>query len=148
MELSATRVIARPAEDVFAFLCDAANNPSWQRGMRSCEWTTPPPIGVGSVYEQEARFLGRTVVTTFRVEDHQPGRSITIASRGGSFPITVTRSVEPITESTSRVRAEITGEPGGFFKVAGPLLQRLAQRSVDRDYDRLVEILDTRPPAG
>jgi len=36
-------------------------NPDWQSGMTTCEWTSPAPVGVGSTYEQRARFLGREI---------------------------------------------------------------------------------------
>ncbi|MBW3605753.1 MAG: SRPBCC family protein [Actinobacteria bacterium] len=142
MELSASATIDRPAEEVFAFVSDATNNPRWQQGMRSCAWTSPPPIGVGSTYRQEASFLGRPVVTEFEVVDHQPGRSITIQSTSGPLRIRVRRSVTPIDATTSRVDAAIEGEPGGFFRLAGPLVQRMAQRSVTADYRRLEALLD------
>jgi uncharacterized membrane protein len=142
VDLSAEQTIARPADEVFAFVADAANNPAWQQGMRSCTWTSPPPIGVGSTYRQEAAFLGRAVVTEFEVVAHEPGRSITIRSTSGPFPIRVRRSVEPIDAGTSRVSAAISGDPGGFFRLARPIVQRLAQRSVTADYRRLKSLLD------
>lgn len=144
MQLSAAQTIDRQAGEVFAFVSDATNNPRWQRGMRSCAWTSPPPIGVGSTYRQEAKFLGRTLVTEFEVVDHEPGRSITMRSTSGPFPITVRRSVTPIDASSSRVEAVISGDPGRFFRIAGPLLQRLAQRSVTANYRRLKTLLDAR----
>lgn len=143
MDLFATRTIERPAEEVFAFVSDSSNNPRWQKGQISCVWTSPQPIGVGSTYQQVARFLGRTVTNQFEVIEHDPGRSITIRSISGSFPITVRRSVEALGPSRSRVTAEISGEPGAMFRVAGPLLRRLAQRSVDADYDRLKSLLES-----
>jgi carbon monoxide dehydrogenase subunit G len=142
VKLSATRDIARPAALVFAFLSDSSNNPLWQKGQVSCVWTSPPPISVGSTYEQEARFLGRRVASTFEVVEHEPGRSITIQTTAGSFPIRVHRRVEPIDDTTCRVTADISGEPRGFFRLAGRVLERLAQRSVDADYDRLTRLLD------
>jgi hypothetical protein len=142
VDLYATREIGRPAEVVFDFVSDSSNNPKWQRGQRSCVWTSPSPHGLGSVYEQEARFLGRTVLTRFQVVDYDPGRAITIESLESSFPIRVRRSVEPLGPDRSRVTAEISGEPGGFFGMVGPVLRRLAQRSVDADYDRLVKLLE------
>jgi hypothetical protein len=142
VDLYATREIGRPAKVVFDFVSDSSNNPRWQKGQRSCVWTTPPPRGVGSVYEQEARFLGRTVSTRFQVVEYDPGRSIAIESVESSFPIRVRRSVEPLGPERSRVTAEISGEPGGFFGMIGPALRRLAQRSVDADYDRLVKLLE------
>ena len=39
----------RPADEVFAYLADAENNPTWQGGMVRCEWRTDPPLRVGSV---------------------------------------------------------------------------------------------------
>ena len=73
MRLSASQIIQRPADEVFGFVADVTNNPRWQRGMRSCAWTSPPPITVGSTYRQEASFLGRPLVTDFEVVDHEPG---------------------------------------------------------------------------
>jgi uncharacterized membrane protein len=143
MKLSATREIARPATAVFAFFSDASNNPKWQKGQRSCVWVTPPPIGLGSVYEQEARFLGRRLLNRFEVDEFEPGEVITISSTQGSFPIRVRRSVEPLGPDRCRVVADISGEPGGVFRVASTLLQRLAQRSVDADYDRLKQLLES-----
>lgn len=143
MKLSGACEVDRPAAEVFEFVSDASNNPRWQKGQQSCEWTSPPPIGVGSTYEQRARFLGRTVNSSFVVTEYEPGRSIAIESTGGSFPITVRRSVEPIDEGRTRVTAEIDGDPGRFFRLFGPLVRPLAQRSVDADYARLQALLES-----
>ena len=140
MRLHAERDIARSAGEVADFFFDASNNPRWQRGMRRCEWETPPPIGVGSVYRQEASFLGRPVMSRFRVTEHTPGRSMTIESIESTFPITVTRRVEPVGTSACRVSADIRGAPGGVLRMVAPLTRRFAQRSVDADYDRLVRL--------
>ncbi len=141
IHLHAERVIPRPVDDVADFFFDATNNPQWQRGMRRCEWQTPPPIGVGSIYEQEAVFMGRPVISTFHVVEHQPLRMLKIETISSTFPLEITRSVERIDETTSKVRAEIQGSPNGLMGFLGPLTRRLAQRSVDADYDRLVELM-------
>lgn len=137
MEVSSSLEIHRPADEVFAFIADAENNPTWQRGMRSCRWVTEPPIEEGSVYEQEAVFLGKTVTSTFEVVDLQPGRSITIQTIASTFPIRVTRSVEPLDDGVSRVSASVRGEPSNVFKVFTPLLRWMVQRAVRSDYRRL-----------
>lgn len=142
IHLHAERDISRPAEEVADFFFDSTNNPLWQRGMRRCEWQTPPPIGVGSIYEQEAVFMGRPVISTFQVIEHRPFEMIKIETLSSTFPLTITRSVERIDEATSEVRAEIQGSPAGLLGLLGPLIRRLAQRSVDADYDRLVELMN------
>jgi len=37
---------------------DMSKNPTWQKDQVSCVWTSDPLIGLGSTYDEEARFLG------------------------------------------------------------------------------------------
>lgn len=142
MELSARRVINRPAAEVFAYFSNAANNPEWQEGMQTCQWTSPPPIDVGSTYEQHARFAGRDIRSTFEVTGIEPGKMIEINTIQSTFPIQVIRSVTPIDAESCEVSAEISGGPEkGFLKLIEPIMRGQAQRSVDRDYDKLVAML-------
>jgi uncharacterized membrane protein len=144
MKMTATRDIARPAGQVFDFFADASNNPTWQKGMQSCEWTSQPPIAVGSTYQQTARFMGRDILSTFEVTAHEPGRLIAIETIKSTFPIQVVRTVEPTGNESCRVSADITGGPErGVAKLVEPLIGRWAQKSVDRDYDRLVQLLES-----
>ena len=143
MELSATVDIPMPASDVFTYIMEPANNPVWQKGMRSCAWTSEPPIGVGSQYRQEASFLGRPVVSVFEVTDYQPGRLIAFATVESTFPISVRRWVEPTGDHACTVRALIGGGPRVPSFLRG-LVNRIAQRSVSRDYQNLVSILSSR----
>lgn len=142
MDHRVSREIRRSADDVFAFFADAANNPLWQEGMVSCLWTSAPPIDVGSTYEQRARFLGRDIVSKFVVSRFEPGRLIEIETVESTFPIQVTREVDPLDPSTSRVRAHIRGGPRGLMRLLEPLMARAAKKSIETDYDRLVELLE------
>lgn len=128
--------------EVWAFLSDASNNPKWQKGMRRCEWTSHGPVALGSTYEQEASFMGRTVTNSFEVTDYRPPRSITITSTDGTFPIEVTRSVDPLDDKSCRARARIQGGPTGVGRFFDPLTQLLVKASVKRDYRRLKKLLE------
>jgi uncharacterized membrane protein len=137
--------VDRPADEIFAYLEDAENNTEWLKGMRSARWTSPRPVAVGSTYEQRSRFLGRDIKTSFEVTRHQPGRLITIESReGSSFPITVTRQVEPDGQGRSRVTEIVDGDASGFYSVATPLLRRMVKRNIQRDYGNLKRLLEAR----
>lgn len=143
IETTATIEIDRDPEEVFDYLSDFSRNPEWQSGMTSCEWTSEPPVEVGSTYEQQAKFLGRTLTNSFEVVALEPGRSITISSTDGTFPITVTRAVEPLPDGGSRVSATVEGDPSGVFRLAEPVLRRMVRRSVAGDYRRLKGILES-----
>lgn len=135
--------VNRSAAEVFAYLDEVENNPEWLSGMQSARWTTDPPRGVGSRYEQVARFLGKEIRTTFEVVDHQPGRSVTIRSlEGSSFPLTVTREVAPLGEHRCRVTETVESDPSGFYRVAGPLLHAMVRMRIQRDYRSLARRLE------
>lgn len=139
--------VAVPPEQAWAVIADFARNPDWQGGMESCTWLTEPPVTVGSRYQQEARFLGRTITTTFEVvaldEPGEQGRaSITIHSIVSTFPLQVTRTVEPAADGC-HVGARVAGQPSGWMGWFGPVMAAMVQRSVDADYRRLRELLET-----
>jgi uncharacterized membrane protein len=146
IEVRASVEIDRPASEVFDYLADMANNPRWQRGMRSCRWTSEPPLRVGSTYDQEASFLGKPITSSFEVTELEPGSRIRIETTGGSMPIDVTRSVEP-DGNRSRVVAIVRGDPSGLFRLAAPLMKLAVRSSVGRDYRRLKALLETPSPA-
>lgn len=134
--------VERPADAVFGLVSDVESNPRWQRGMSSCRWTSPPPHGLGSTYDQVARFLGREIVSSFEVVEHMPGRRMKITSTAGPFPITETRTVEPLGEARAHVSAIVEGDASGFFRLAAPILRALVRRSVRGDYARLKRELE------
>lgn len=134
--------IDRPAQEVYDFVADFPNNPRWQRGMRACRWTSPPPHGVGATYEQEARFLGKDVRNTFRVTAADPPRRISFESTGGTFPIAVTRTVEPLGAGRCRFTEAVQGDARGFYRVAEPVLKMLVKASIKRDFPRLKALLE------
>ncbi|MFQ5555815.1 MAG: SRPBCC family protein [Acidimicrobiia bacterium] len=141
-ELTASVLIRRDPADAFAFLSNPENNPTWQRGMRSCTIQTDPPFGVGSRYDQVAGFAGKKIVSTFEIIEYVDGRLVVGTTIEGSFPITFRRSVEAERDG-ARVTARITGNEEGFFDRASRLLRWMAQRSVTKDYKRLKRLLLT-----
>jgi uncharacterized membrane protein len=140
--MTASVEIARPAGEVFEYIADFEYNPAWQAGMRSCAWTSEPPLRVGSTYEQEASLLGRSIRSSFVVTALEPGSAITIETTESTFPIEVTRTVEAIDADSCRVRATVEGGPDGFLAPLAPLMRVFAQRSVRSDYRRLKATLE------
>jgi hypothetical protein len=145
VDFRVSRDIGRPADEVFTFFADATNNPLWQGGMVSCGWTSDPPIGIGSTYEQRAQFLGREISSSFVVTRFEPGRLIEIETVKSTFPIQVTREVEATSPGSTRVKAHIRGGPGGLMRLLEPLMARSAKKSIEADYDRLVDLLERTP---
>jgi hypothetical protein len=134
--------VARPAPEVFAVVSDVRNNPRWQRGMVSCEWTSPEPHGLGATYDQTARFLRRDIVSKFEVSEFEPGRKITVQTVVSPFPIVETRRVDPDGDAASHVAVTVGGDASGFFRIAAPMVRQIVARSVRDDYRRLARKLE------
>lgn len=130
-----------PAAEVYAFVADLSNNASWQFGIESTEWTSDPPVRVGSTYDQTTEYKG--IVTGYEVTAIEPGRSITVETRrGATIPTTVTRTVQVLNESQCRLRVDLVGQLRGWRLLTKPLVMRMIRRSIESDYRRLKRQLE------
>jgi uncharacterized membrane protein len=139
--------IALPAELVFAYVADFSNNAAWQSGIASVTWTTPPPIQVGSTYDQVTDH--KQGVSSHEITAIEPGRSITTESReGAAIPVTVTRTVNPLNDTRCRVIVDLAAHPKAVRRLTKPLLRRVVRRSVASDYRRLKRLLEKDQAEG
>lgn len=143
IEIRAQVEIECSPEAIFDFLADMSNNPTWQKGMQECRWTSDPPLQLGSTYDQVARFLGKEIVSSFVVTEFEPGHRIRIQTTSGTMPIDVTREVVTVADGRSSVSATVRGDPTGVFRLAAPMMRLMVHRSVTRDYRRLKELLES-----
>jgi len=138
-EISTT--IKRPVEDVFAVISNVEINPKWSSGAVEAKQTSPGPIGVGTTTRFVGKFLGRRIESESEVTEFEPNRKYSWQSKSGPFPIQASTTFEPA-EGGTRVRTTIEAEPGGFFKLAEPLIVRMAKRQFQSDLDNLRELME------
>ncbi len=139
-EVSTT--INRPIEEVFALLSDFSNNPKWASGsVEAPKKTSDGPIGVGTTWHSVGKFLGRRIESDTEVTEFEANRKIAAKSKSGPFPVEFTMTLEPVDGGT-RVSQTIEAEPGGFFKLAEPLLVTIARRQFQNDLDNLKDLME------
>jgi uncharacterized membrane protein len=138
--------IARPRGEVAAYMTDPANDPTWIGGVREVRVETPPPLRAGSRVARVAAFLGRRVEYVNEISELDPGRVLDMRSVKAPFPMRVTYSFEDADGGAAGpatvVRNRVQGEPGGFFALFGPLLAPMVRRSVQKDLERLRDVLE------
>ena len=135
--------IDRDPNQVFQFISQVENNPSWQAGMVSCKLLTEGSISQGSRYAQEANFLGKNIKSVFEITEFEDGRLISGESIEGSFPIKFTRIVSPYT-SGSLVETIVEGDTKGFYRIAQPLMKWMVKHSIEKDYKALKLLLEKK----
>ena len=79
-------LIARPLDEVFEFVADVRNRPSWDDSVDREELTSPEPIGVGSTVRTELRSMGKDYVYTWEIVEHSPPERMRVESTSGPFP--------------------------------------------------------------
>lgn len=140
--------IARPPEDVFAYLTDVERLPEWQTTAVSCE--TDGPVQVGSRIRERRTFIGRDVRTELEVTAHDPPRRFDVRARGGPVPFAISHVLQPAPTGT-QLHVDVDVQVGAMMRLAaaGPL--KLAEREFRSDFERLKELLESpgyNPPAN
>ena len=134
-------VINRTPDEVFAYATDPAHTPEWQSS--ALETSVDGPVQAGASGKEVRKFLGRRMESTMKIEAFEPPRRFALQVTSGPVPFHVEQTVEP--EGTgSRVSVTIEGEPGGFFKLADPLVERAVRRELEGNLATLKDILETR----
>ena len=79
-------VINRPAEEIWAFMADAANNPQWISGLVESRQISDGPMGSGTTIRNVGRFLGRQIESTYEITEWEPYKRGSVQSTSGPIP--------------------------------------------------------------
>lgn len=140
INVSSSTVIDRPAGEVFDFVRNQENARMWLSGWLETRPTSESE-GVGYTWIDVVEVFGRSVETEFETTEFEPGRKIAFKSIRGSFPVSGIYSFAPDGDGTA-VTFELQGEPGGFFRLAEPLLGRMLQRQWDTNLANLKDVME------
>jgi uncharacterized membrane protein len=135
-------VINRPVEEVFAFVSNSENYPKWSSWSREVKITSAGPIGVGTTYRAVVTFLGRRIEGEIECTEYEPNRSYATKSTSGPFPAESRVTFERV-EGGTRVTNTLVAEPGGFFKLAEPLLVSMIKRQFEANMANLKDLMET-----
>ena len=136
--------IDRPPEEVFSYVTNPENLPEWSNLVLEVRRETEGRLQEGERFTTVAKFLGRRFETPFEVSDHEPHRRHSDRSRGGPFEQEYTYALEETGGGVTRLTYVAEGEPGGFFRLVGPLLERAGRRQFRADLQSLKDMLEAQ----
>ncbi|MDQ3662413.1 MAG: SRPBCC family protein [Actinomycetota bacterium] len=136
-----TEVVDRPAEEVFAYLTDPEKLPEWQSMVSESRQDSSGLMSVGTRVTNVRNFLGRRIESQAEVTAYESPRRFDLRVVSGPVPFQISHTLEP-REGTTIVKVEAQGEPGGFFKLAEPLVGRQAERQFKNDFATLKDLLE------
>lgn len=136
-------IINRPIEEVFEFISNPENLPRWRAGTLEIKRNSSEPLGVGSIVKGRFTYLGRPFDGNLEIILHEPHQRYGTRLVEGPFPLEARYALVPAGSGTL-LSLVIEGEPGGFFKLAEPLVVSLAKRSYEADLHNLKEMLEAQ----
>ena len=136
--------INRPVEVVFSYVSTLESQPEWAGPPIEVRKDTPGPPKEGDTFTYVAKFLGRRFETPFRITSIEPNRRLSYRATGGPLPDQRwTYTFEEVSGGT-RYTQVVEGEPGGFFRLADPLLERALKRQFRADLETLKDMLEAQ----
>jgi hypothetical protein len=143
LDVTATVRIRRRVPEVAAYMIDARHDPEWIGGVREVHILSDGALEPGSRVARVARFLGRRIEYVNEIVALDPERCLDMRSVVAPFPMRITYTFAPGDGGTT-VSNRVRGDVRGFFALLGPVLAPLVRRSVQRDLERLREVLEAR----
>ena len=141
-----TTEVARPADEVFAYVTDPSHMPEWQKGCLSGRLDTPT-TRLGSRCTTTRKIGGQEREVTTEITEYDPPHRW--ADRGIDGPIRaiVAVTVEPLADARSRLTIDLDFVGHGIGKLLVPLVvRRQAASEMPGNMQRLRQRLE-RPSA-
>jgi uncharacterized membrane protein len=142
IDVAAEVHVDRPREEVAAYMTDPANDPEWIGGLREARLLGDGPLGEGSRVARVASFMGRKVEYVNELTRLEPGRLLDMQSVKAPFPMRITYSFEDRDGGTV-VRNRVRGG-GRLFSLGSPLFAPMVRRNVQKDLERMRDLLERR----
>jgi uncharacterized protein YndB with AHSA1/START domain len=142
-EIRGTIDIARPVEDVFAYLKEPKKNVEWESAVVESEMTSEGPIGVGSKGRRVEKTMG-TDEGVWEITQFEENKLIEMGFESDKFVGKGAWELQSANGAT-RLAYRFQGETKSFlFKLLMPLMMPMMKRMIRKDYGRLKEILESQ----
>jgi len=141
IKVSDSVVISKPVSEVFKFVADHENLPSWTVGVKASRRVTDGPPALGAKYRVVGKLLGRSVESGYEVTafDHDRGFEGTMTSPMFGFSERYRFDADG---ASTRVSMSAAVEPRGVFRLLTPIMSAGVRRQVKTDHRQLKALLE------
>jgi hypothetical protein len=136
-EFQGSAVVARPIDEVFAFLAEGTHDPEFSPRVVEIRRVGDGPVGVGTVFESKVKDAGMTTDRRFELTEFAPPTKIRWTERTSNIVTVPTGGydLEPVGDGETRVTIHNQLEGHGFGKV----IVGFATRSAVKDAPALAQ---------
>jgi ligand-binding SRPBCC domain-containing protein len=133
--------IDAPAATVFGYLTDPENATVWQSSLLEARFSPDGPVQKGTRISEVRKVLGRRIESEVEVTEVEPSRTFAGRVVSGPVPWEFRYTFDEANGGT-RLSFHMEGEPGGFFRLAEPLVVKIVTKQIEGDFATLKELLE------
>jgi uncharacterized membrane protein len=134
--------IDRGQPEVFAYVDDVEKQPEWQESLTASRIVSDGPTGVGTRFVETRRIPGGARDFVCEITGYDPPRTSSWQCLDGPIHSAGTVTVEPVSESRSRVTVEFDLIGHGIGKLFVPFVRAQARKQVPVDQQALKRRLE------
>ena len=135
-----TLMIQRPIDDVFAFLADFENIPTWNYAIVQTTKTSPGPVEVGTTYRQ-IRSIPTRSEEGFEVTAFEPTTRLEVHGDIGPFTATISYLLAPVGDGTRLVNVVDLEPASAASRLLAPLATSRVKAAVAANLNTLRQVL-------
>lgn len=144
IDTSGSVTINRPVEDVFNYVTDMSNDPSWHTDVLEARKTSEGPVGVGTTWHSRFKPSMGVSEGDMEVVAFEPNRMEVLRGVIGPMQPTLSYMLEPIdggTRFTRRIQIKVSG----MMRVMEPLMRLMTPRRNASFLANLKRVLEQSP---
>ncbi len=143
IKVSSSIIIERPVEAVWAYVSNFENDPQWWTGILKSEIISDIKEGIGTVYRQDAVFMGTRFESIFEVTEYDPPHHLTLTTTKSLIPFVAKFWFEPADGGKTRLTMDSIVEAGGIFRVIKPLFTVILRRQSQGFFNMLKKVAES-----
>ena len=140
---SAELVMDHPADAVWAFVSNVENFGRWADAVENPRWTSEVEHGVGSTYESEYVWSGKTSHVEYEVTAFEPPAKFSSKTTAGRYPYQGTITIETVDGGTKVTHDMMAGSDGAItafmFTYLGGLLRPMMRKRLLKELETMEE---------
>lgn len=140
MQFINTVFIAQSLHVTFSFTANFCNAKQWNYAVIKTEQISEGPIGVGTEFRQQRRFLGKILEDTFVITEYKVDSTVTIKSIKAEYPFLISYSFKASDKGTLLTNSfELKG---GIIDLLGFLFNYRVKKAVAENLNKLKELAE------
>lgn len=142
--LTRSITIQRSVPDVFTYMDDVGREHEWQPNLREASQEPAGPVGVGTKKRYASMFMGKDILTVYRVSEYEMFIRVVYESLPESDVQARAEFAWVPVGAATQVTMTVDATPGGVLSlIPRPLLEKASIRELEGMLENLRRVLET-----